>query len=72
MKSVTIPAYCKPPVGTLTPSQYATCLKAGWDEPTTTAGNAGHLAGSGAGIAVLLAIAVVVVWFFFKKKRPAA
>jgi hypothetical protein len=29
------PSYCKLHLGALTPSEWATCFKYGWDEPTT-------------------------------------
>jgi hypothetical protein len=58
--AASIPGYC---TGTVEPwsPHYATCVKAGWNEPTTTAVHVGHAATSGVGVfLVVLVIAVVV------------
>lgn len=53
------PAYCKIHLGApLTPSQWATCWKYGWDEPTTMA-RLGHDFGHNV-LLVLIALAVIV------------
>lgn len=54
------PSYCKLHVGApLSPAQWTTCFKYGWDEPTNLAGRLGHDVGHGA-LPVLIILAVVV------------
>jgi hypothetical protein len=54
------PTYCKVHLGApLTPSQWTTCWKYGWDEPTTTMARLGHDFGHNV-LLVLIALAVIV------------
>jgi hypothetical protein len=54
------PSYCSVHLGRpLTPSQWATCWKYGWDEPTTTMARLGHDFGHNV-LLVLIALAVIV------------
>ena len=53
------PSYCKLHLGALTPSQWTTCWKYGWDEPTTTlATRLGHDVGHDV-LPVLIVLAVL-------------
>lgn len=54
------PTYCKVHLGApLAPSQWMTCWKYGWDEPTTTMARLGHDFGHNV-LLVLIALAVIV------------
>jgi hypothetical protein len=54
------PSYCKLHLGApLTPSQWTTCWKYGWDEPTTLTARIGHDFGHDV-LPVLIVLAVVV------------
>lgn len=54
------PTYCKVHLGApLVPSQWMTCWKYGWDEPTTTMARLGHDFGHNV-LLVLIALAVIV------------
>lgn len=56
------PTYCTVHLGApLTPSQWMTCWKYGWDEPTNVMASLGHDFGHGA---LLALIAFAVVAFF--------
>jgi hypothetical protein len=58
------PSYCKVHLGgPLTPSQWTTCWKYGWDEPTTMAARLGHAFGP---VALLAIVALVVIVFFVR------
>ena len=65
------PSYCadrslmsKPP----TPSQWATCVKYGWDEPTTTLGRLGHDFGhSVLPTLIILAVIYLAIRFLFRR-----
>lgn len=52
------PSYCQLHLGALTPSQWTTCWKYGWDEPTTLMARIGHDFGHNA-LSVLIILAVV-------------
>jgi hypothetical protein len=72
-----IPSYCPkgdlPGTTVLSPSQWSTCLKAGWDQPTTTAANAGAVVGHYAA-PTLIGLALLVIILFIAKRtvRKAA
>ena len=54
------PSYCQVHLGRpLTPSQWTTCFKYGWDEPTSTMARLGHDFGHNVLLA-LIALAVIV------------
>jgi hypothetical protein len=56
-----VPSYCKVHLGApLSPSQWATCWKAGWDEPTTLMARVGNDFGHNV-LPVLIILAVVVL-----------
>jgi hypothetical protein len=52
------PSYCKLHLGALTPSEWATCFKYGWDEPTTLAARIGHDFGHDV-LSVVIILAVI-------------
>jgi hypothetical protein len=54
------PSYCQPHLGALTPSQWATCWKYGWDEPTTLTARIGHDFGHNV-LPVLIILAVIAL-----------
>ena len=53
------PSYCKLHLGALSPSQWTTCFKYGWNEPTNLAARLGHDVGHNV-LAVLIIVAVVI------------
>jgi hypothetical protein len=61
-----IPAYCATGHINRTPAQILTCLKIGWHQPTTTASNAGFLAGKSAGSTMAVLVVAVVVFLVYK------
>ena len=54
------PSCCQLHLGVLTPSQWTTCFKYGWDEPTNLAARLGHDVGHDV-LAVLIIVAVVIL-----------
>jgi hypothetical protein len=54
------PSYCTIHLRPLTPSQWMTCWKYGWDEPTSTVAHLGRDLGHNV-ILVLIVLAVIVV-----------
>jgi hypothetical protein len=61
-----IPAYCATGHINRTPAQIQTCLKIGWQMPTTTASNAGFLAGKSAGSTMAVLIVAVIVFLVYR------
>jgi hypothetical protein len=58
-----IPAYCTSGHGILTPAQWATCAKAGWQQPATGAANLGFSAGHNvAPWALLAGLIIGLLW----------
>ena len=55
------PSYCKPHLGVLTPSQWTTCWKYGWDQPTTLARIGNDLGHNVLPVLIILAVIVLVV-----------
>jgi hypothetical protein len=56
------PSYCKVHLGTpLSPSQWATCWKYGWDEPTNLVARIGNDFGHNLLLPVLIIVGVVVL-----------
>jgi hypothetical protein len=53
------PSYCKLHLGALSPSQWTTCFRYGWDEPTNLASRLGHDLGHN--VLTVLIIVVVVI-----------
>lgn len=62
--AASIPGYCSSGYGVRTPSQWLTCARLGWHEPTTAAANAGYFAGHNIApvLVVLILLAMVVAW----------
>jgi hypothetical protein len=53
------PSYCKLHLGVPTPSQWTTCWKYGWDQPTTLMARIGYDFGHNV-LPVLIVVAVIV------------
>jgi hypothetical protein len=53
------PSYCKLHLSVLTPSQWTTCWKYGWDQPTTLMARIGNDVGHDV-LPVLIVLAVIV------------
>jgi hypothetical protein len=63
------PSYCQVHFGRpLTPSQWTTCFKYGWDEPTSTMARLGHDFGHN----VLLALIVLAVIVFLVMRSASS
>lgn len=56
-----IPGYCASGHITRTPAQILACVKAGWQEPTTTAANLGTSAGHNIGPFLIVAVIVIAL-----------
>jgi hypothetical protein len=54
------PSYCKVHLGALTPSEWTTCWKYGWDQPTTLVTRIGYDFGHNV-LPVLIIVAVIVL-----------
>jgi hypothetical protein len=54
------PSYCKLHLGALSPSQWTTCWKYGWDEPTNLTARIGHDFGHNV-LPVLIIVGVIVL-----------
>jgi hypothetical protein len=68
-----IPGYCTSGHGIVTPAQWSTCAKLGWNQPTTGAVHLGTAVG-GAGAGVLMVVAVVVLLLLVamsRSRKPA-
>jgi hypothetical protein len=72
--AVKVPAYCSGWAHTITPAQWTQCWKLGWNQPTTTAANAGYYTGHN--IVPILAVVVVAflvfAWLRGSRRRTAA
>ena len=70
MITAAIPAYCTP--GHIrTPSQWETCWKIGWNEPTTGAAHAGYAAGHSAAPALVAALILLAIFWMVRKSRTS-
>jgi len=56
-----VPAFCASGHGVLTPAQWADCVKAGWQEPTTGAATFGSAAGGSIAPVIILAVIILLV-----------
>ena len=70
-----IPGYCTSGHGILTPAEWKTCWDIGWNQPATTAANAGYFAGRNVApvlIGLLILLALIAVARRSSSGSPAA
>ncbi len=70
--AASVPGYCKSGHGILTPSQWTTCAKLGWNQSTTGASTAGYTAGHDVMPAVVIFLIILGLFVLVpRRRRPA-
>ena len=69
--AATVPGYCTSGHGVLTPSQWTTCAKLGWNQSTTGAATAGASVGHYAAPVLVIFAVLVLLAAITRRRSPA-